>query len=316
MSTVDFAVLVGVLGYVIFWWLSVAKAEKGVVNTIGLPLIDNLLDFLPNKLLESLEVYRKKYGNLYLIRIVSKRIFVISEPTLGKEVLMKRPKQFRRSRGMEYAGNLMGVSLGLLHSSGAIWSKMRRATAPSFNQMNVTAKLDAIQNELQAWMKRIRSQAQSKQVILDMFPEAFSLTIRVLSRAAFGLGPEDAVGKYFFSPTFITDMKHMLQFTVQHGFMRLPTWLWKISPFYKYEVVAVEANQRLSGHCQNVIDYKRAQCNNHEGHAMIDTLIQKHGKEIQDGGLTDEEVIHNVKIFYVAGTDTTGNLLYLLYIYF
>lgn len=295
---------VPLVGYAVWWWFDVRKAVPGVPNLVGYPIVGNLLDFLPHNILDSLECYKKKYGNLYAMRSFHQRVVVISEPFLAREVMMKRPKQFRRTYQSDHTGEVMGISKGLVHANGALWSRMRRATAPSFSQKSVSNMTSDIQQEVTAWIDRLKQQAE-KQYSIDMTQEAFTLTIRVISQAAFGLGPDNPVSSYFFSTVFLQDARDLLVFMLQFTLRRLPIWLWRLSPWYHYERQALEATSRFSKHCQAVLDYKRA----HPtigGSAMIDTLLERNTRNVAEGGLTDEEIQHNMRIFYIAGSETTS----------
>eukprot|EP01031_Cornospumella_fuschlensis_P028903 gene28903-34879_t len=241
----------------------------------------------------------------------SQRVFIVADPLIAREVLMKRPKQFRRTRLSIYTGKMLNINLSLLHAHGALWSRLRRSTAPSFSTMNVANKVETIIEELDSWIARLKVASQEENSV-DMTVEAFTLTTRVISRVAFGLGPENPVSAYFFSAIFIEDMKSVMDYILEYTFRRLPIWLWRISPWYRFERRALETDQRLSTHCQEVLNYKRAlnasSVSSQSAASMIDVLIQKNEKDSTDGGggMTDEEIIHNIKIFYFAGTDTTG----------
>ncbi|RYH09398.1 cytochrome P450 [archaeon] len=296
---------VSLLGYLLYWWLDVRKPIAGVTNSVGYPILGNLLDFLPHKLLKSLVQYRKTYGSVFLMRVFSQRVFVISDPTLAREVLMQRPKQFRRTRQAEYTGEVIGISKGLVHSNGALWGRIRRSTAPSFSQKSVGQKVEAIEQEVACWIERLQQKTSQGEVI-DMTQEAFLLAIRVISRAAFGLEENNPVSSYFFSLVFLQDVKHLLAFMLQYIMNRLPPWLWRISPWYHYECTAREVAEKFRVHCQAVLDYKRSLPTTNNNSSMIDSLLDRSTKEVEEGGMTDEEIIHNLKVFYIAGSETTS----------
>eukprot|EP01031_Cornospumella_fuschlensis_P041089 gene41089-50129_t len=296
--------VLGLLGYLLYWWLDVTKRICGATSTVGYPIIGNLLDFLPHKLLSSLVRYRKAYGSVFLMRVFSQRVFVISDPVLAKEVLMLRPKQFRRTRQSEYTGEVIGISRGLVHSNGALWSRIRRSTAPSFSQKSVSQKVEAVEAEVASWIDRLE-QKSGPGVVIDMTQEAFLLTIRVISRAAFGLGEENPVSSYFFSLDFLQDVKHLLTFMLQYIMHRLPPWMWRLSPWFHYERKAREVAERFRVHCQAVLDYKRS-LRGATNNSMIDSLLDRSTRDVDEGGMTDEEIIHNLKVFYIAGSDTTS----------
>jgi cytochrome P450 len=91
---------------------------------------------------------------------------------------------------------------------------------------------------------------------------------------------------------------------------------------------AMEANERFTKGCQAIITKKRSLFKEGklEMNCMIDSLIAISGNDEKEGvsgggggaaaggPLTDEEIIANIKVFYVAGSDTTGVVLtWLLY---
>lgn len=292
-------VVVAVAAYVLLG-MGETKVD-GVTYLRGLPLIGCLLDFLPEKLLDSLHLYRDQHGKFFMMKLLNKDVLVLSDAKLCREVLSRRPKQFRKPRNLiEYSGSVLKLDLGLFHANGAAWSRMRRVTAPSFSSQNISSKLHAVLEELEAWMVRLHSQKE-----LDMSQESFSLTIRVISRLAFGLAPDHPISAYFFSATFLDDVKKMFDFSIRFTLLRLPVWLWRLSPLHRLETEAVAAQARLVTACQQVMEHKREllAAKAVPVAAMIDSLLLK-----QEGGdgLTDEEIVQNVKIFYLAGSDTTA----------
>jgi cytochrome P450 len=207
---------------------------------------------------------------------------------------------------------MMRMSLGLFRSNGAQWSRMRRLIAPSFSVMNVQAKFTLITEELQNLTSKLRERALAGELVL-IDTEAFSFTTRIISRAAFGLGPDNPSSSYFYSSIFLDDLRSIVYFMFTSN--PLPVWLRKRLPKFRYEKRAVEADTRLSASCQQIIDYKRAlsaDTSSSGTHSLIDSLLSKQAKEGEEahaGLLTDEEIIQNVKIFYIGGTDTSANTI-------
>eukprot|EP01031_Cornospumella_fuschlensis_P032388 gene32388-39166_t len=296
--------LVAAVVYLLWWVLGGQKKVPRIVNLRGYPILGNILDFLPCNILESLEKYTKAYGSLFVMRSFNRRVFVVSDPSLVREILMKRPKHFRRPYESDHTGKVMGISKGLVHSNGALWSRIRRVAAPSFSQKSVSYMLPGVELEVEAWINRLKEQS-FEGLAIDMTQEAFTLTIRVISQAAFGLGPDNPVSAYFFSRTFLHDARDLLAFMLQYSLRRLPFWLWRISPWYYFERRALDATIRFSKHCQEVLDYRHAHPTE-GGNAMIDTLLERSTRDIAEGGLTDEEIKHNMRIFYIAGSETTS----------
>jgi hypothetical protein len=90
---VALAVILLLFTILLFSWDS---KEHGVTVVEGYPFVGTLLDFLPHKILSSLNSYRNKYGKFIRTRIFGKRVLVITDSKVAREVLMMRPKLFRR----------------------------------------------------------------------------------------------------------------------------------------------------------------------------------------------------------------------------
>jgi hypothetical protein len=92
-----FAVLIIYLFYL--YGKDKPKSKGNIVLVPGLPLIGNLMSFTtPNKVFVNMNRMADKYGSMIEMWIFSHRVVVISDITIAKEIMMKRPKTFCRSR--------------------------------------------------------------------------------------------------------------------------------------------------------------------------------------------------------------------------
>lgn len=261
----------------------------------GLPLLGNALDFLPGSFLQTAEDYPKLYGGFVEFFVLWQRGILVSDPAIAKECMMASPKKFRRFRATDYSTDVNGLSAGLFHSNGKTWSKVRKATAPSFSNQNMAAKFPAVAQEVKAWTERLSEQTTA----VDMTVESMSLTLRVITVVAFGLGVADPVVGYFLSEHYAQDIHDIFMFMVKHPFFPFPNWVWRLSPLHAFELRARAANDRFQRHCSTILSQKKRLLDPLHPASMIEHLIV-HGE------LTDEEIISNVKIFYMAGAETTA----------
>jgi cytochrome P450 len=278
-------------------WITRKKRSKYPVPK-GYPIIGNGLDVKPSNLLKYAFINPAKYGPIYEFNVPGAPGFMVGDPDVMREIMMKRPKKIRRRNSDAYTSSVLGTTNGLFASAGTVWSHMRRATAPSFSLQNVKNKFYTIINELKDWMDRIR---EREGLVLDMRFESFSMTIRVITSVAFGLEPNDPTVSYFLSPQFLDDTNALFNFTGQYRLFPLPKFLWKFSSCYKYEVEAAKAADRFTDACEQLILYKQQLLK--EGkvkeHAMIDLLIETET-------LSRPDLIANIKTFYMAGSETTS----------
>lgn len=265
-----------------------------------LPLLGHAVDFVRYGFLQVSADYPRLYGDFVEFFIFSERDILISDAAVAKEVMMANPKRFRRLRRIDYSTEVLGLTTGLLHSNDdSVWSKVRKATHPSFSNQNMTAKFPAVAEEIQAWVQRLKDSAGET---IDMSNESRSLTLSVITAVAFGLGVDDPIVRYFLGKEYLDDISDIFQFIIKHVTFPFPLWVWRRMPVFKYERRAVIANNRFAEHCSAVIHRKRQLlAQGHPPASMIDHLIAHQGD-----GLSDESIVANVKTFYIVGSDTTA----------
>jgi cytochrome P450 len=199
-----------------------------------------------------------------------------------------------------------------------VWTRVRKSTTPSFSNLNISLKFPSIVNEIYDWMKRLKEEMTPSKnsamfvPLFDMKYEAFTLTIRIITVMAFGLSTDDPICAYFFSVEFQNDIIKIFKFMGVSSVWALPRFLWKYSSQYQHELEGLECARRLTKHCQEMINYKRKiieECQK-EGKplpvSMLDSLLINEHSNTSEKALNDEEVIANVIIFYLGGTDTTS----------
>jgi cytochrome P450 len=301
-------VLGAFLGYLVYYYLTRSKSSHpALVHAVGYPVIGNLLDFTIGGILQTMKEYPRMYGKLVEYNIFTLRGIVVADIDLAREILMKRPKKFSRTRNFNYSVNVLKMGNGLFQCYGPTWYHIRKATASSFNQFTIISKMSKILEELFAWTKRL-SDLSSSAGVVDMKDQTVSLTVRLITIVAFGLDTKNPISSYFYSAQFIKDMEIIFLFSQETVLWFLPMVFWKYSSKYQLELRALKANERFTEVCQGVINYKRSEkslSSTSSSTSMIDSMISK---ELQgsDTALTDEEIVANVKTIYMAGTDTTA----------
>jgi cytochrome P450 len=272
------------------------------IRVPGYPVVGNFFDIGIDVLLIRLKQFTKLYGNIFLLEVFHKKILHVSDVKLCREVLQRRPKHLKRGVNLESLAKIMGyLPYGLFHSTDpVIWSKMKKMSAPAFSKQNVQLKTKILFEEALRMVDRLKVQAEHNCEV-DMLREANTLAVQVISKVAFGNEPV----AYFFDSQFYDDSSIALKVILENALFVLPRWMWKLTPMYKTELLALEGNQRFERACQDVIDRKRKQHNSmteadkRELHDLIDIMIRQEG-------VTDAEILANVKTFYVAGSDTTS----------
>lgn len=312
------------LGRKLIYFLPFARKKTGknpkfVKKVPGYPLLGNVLSFLPDKIIGFFQEVPKKYGPFAEINLFGRPALIISDINVAKEVFMKRPKKFRRTSLMDYSHEKLNLTHGLFASEGNVWYRVRKATTTSFSPSALTHKYSDMLGEIFDWAKYIHNLSQKNpDEPIDMRKESFALTIRVITVVAFGLELNHPLCSYFLTD-FQPDMLNIMKFSGDTTLYPFPRWTWKYSSSFQTEIIAMEANERFTKKCLDIINYKRDLLKQGKllNNCMLDSLIYNHDSANASGdkGLTDEEIVANVKVFYLAGGDTTAITLFWLAYY-
>eukprot|EP00428_Durinskia_dybowskii_P061953 CAMPEP_0170377832 /NCGR_PEP_ID=MMETSP0117_2-20130122/12483_1 /TAXON_ID=400756 /ORGANISM="Durinskia baltica, Strain CSIRO CS-38" /LENGTH=472 /DNA_ID=CAMNT_0010633157 /DNA_START=273 /DNA_END=1691 /DNA_ORIENTATION=+ len=261
-----------------------------------------MFDMIPATFFENMAKHQEKYGKMFRLKMLSQKFLHISDAPLCREIFQKRPKLLVRGHVLDpMATSFNYLPYGLFHSNDAVvWGRMRKMTSPAFSKQNLTNMSGLLYLEVMDFVRQLHSLCMKSEKI-DMVKEATGYTVRVISRVAFGNDQVD----YFFGEQFYKDVRATFDIMLESAMFPFPRWIWMLTPHYKQELLAVEANKRFSAACQEVISIKRAQ------HAQMSEEEKKHTRSLIDimirqDGYNDDEVLANVKTFYLAGSDTTS----------
>ena len=292
-------------------WFSMQKKHKDIKRVPGLPIIGNLAFFLPPTMIfDKFTDAVLKYGDLLELWIFNHRIIVTADHALAKEVSSKRPNIFRRTRAIVVPSRFLGYSTenGIFFAEGEAWSRQRRLTSPSFNHKNVGLMKPSICEQIDAFILILKSFEVGK--VIEMDKQLFSYTVNVISAVAFGELPQ-TTHDYFFGTFLIDDIHDLFDYLINRMMFPFPGWIWRLSPYFRKETTADKANTRFTSKCAEVIKSAReASKIGQEPNAaivrksFIDNLISC--KPDGDVGLTDDEILANVKVIFLAGSDTTS----------
>lgn len=301
--------------------------RKALPRPSGLPLLGNLLDIVPDKLLGSLDRFVALHGKTFDLIAAGSRFVVFSDVSMCKEIMAQRPKTFRRPKSFEYAASVLGFQAGVFHANGTVWSRVRRITAPSFSKRNVHSKILQIFDESCLFAELIENSADGKTVV-DMKSESFKFTLRVMTKVALGLDLSEEARDYFFSEQFAADVNALFIFHIENALFPLPPWVWRLTPMYKLEVVATEGNARFDKYCLQIIrdrrEYIADTIDKRGSQSMVDDIIRKNehlheassssDAPTHQAAASDAEILANVKTFFLAGSDTTKvSIVWMLY---
>ena len=246
----------------------------------GFPLFGNFFDFDVSVILKRMKAHQAKFGKIFLLNAVGRKILHVGDAQLCRELLAKRPKQLKRGAKMEAMAARMGyLPYGLYHSTDPImWGNMKKMAAPVFCKENVQNMSKMFLEEVMVFVESLTDHAASGAVV-NVLQATNLLTMRVISRAAFG----DHKVDYFFGQQFCDDRNEASKLFLGDVTFSLPHWVWLVTSMHHTELRVVEGNKRLAVACQEVINHKRyqhARMSEEEKraqHSLIDIMLLQEG---------------------------------------
>ena len=125
-----------------------------------------------------------EYGDIFYYRAFWIPVYVLSNPTLIEEVLVRHPGRFIKDRTLRNSHWLLGH--GLLTAEGDHWRRQRRLAQPAFHR----AKIESYANIMTGYAARMLETWRDG-ADLDIHQEMMELTLRIVVRTLFGTETED-----------------------------------------------------------------------------------------------------------------------------
>ncbi|KAG5532695.1 hypothetical protein RHGRI_027104 [Rhododendron griersonianum] len=214
------------------------------------------------------------YGRNVLMWYGPQALLVITESEYAKEVLNDKEKSYPKTDTNGFLKKLLGD--GLATSKGEKWAKQRKLAnhafyAESLKNM-VPAMIESVEMMLERW-----KHCEGKEI--EVFEEFKVLTSEVISRTAFGSSYLEGKGIFEMLTKMVTI------FSRNFFKIRLPV----LRDIRKREKVLTEQGNF--------------------GTDLLGLLMEAYNDPEETNRITLEDVVDECKTFYIAGHETTTNLL-------
>jgi len=233
---------------------------------------------------------RDTYGDVAMARIGPRRICVVSEPELVREVLVNQQRIVTKTRALRRAALLLGN--GLLTSEGDDWLRQRRLIQPAFHRNRIAGYADT----MAAFAQR-RSSTWRDGSAIDAHAEMMSLTLAIAGETLFGARVEHEATEIAEALEIAMSMFRRMTMPFSELLDRLPL------PANRRFAVA---RARLDATVHRMIAERRASGVD-TGDVLSMLLL---AQDESDGtGMTDEQVRDEVLTLFLAGHETTASAL-------
>lgn len=216
---------------------------------------------------------------------------MISDPSMIKEALMQKQYSFKKGQITKILGFFFGYK-SLLMVEREEWKVQRKIIAPAFRTTTIQQLLPAIQSECEKIIENLKG-------TVDVTREVTKYTLNVITTVAFnGLDTGEEVNSAFREG--IKTLFNNIAFFVVPVLNLLPD---RIKGGPKMDSYKAVFNKWVDKVVESVTDKSADQTPNL-------TKLLVHARDEDSGqGLSYEEIVDNIKIFYFAGHETTATLL-------
>lgn len=228
--------------------------------------------------------------------------FAIKSPFLGhiiltrdvdliKHIHQKNHKIYQKSK-IQTKDLSKYVGYGLLTSNDAYWLQQRRLIQPAFHKEKIQNLVTNINEAIKIQVADFKTDE-----MVDLYASMHTLTFEVISKSLFDISTEKNNLKRL---QFIIEKLQL--FIVKE--LREPYkkfWL-KLNGAVKYHMTLVKESRDI---INSLIEARRASKENHDD--LLDMLM--HAKYEDGSSMTNNQLIDEILILFVAGHETTANAL-------
>jgi cytochrome P450 len=240
------------------------------------------------------------YGDVVPLRILWRRLLLLSDPQLIEQVLVTQAKCFVKHFGLRMYKPVLGN--GLVTSEGDFWRRQRKLSAPAF-QPSRLREYSRDMTEAAAAMTRAWA-AGGQAAVRDVHADLMELTLGIACRTLFGSAADadpDVVGKVMHEALGAIDVRF-------RRIIPIPDWF------------PTRANRQLrralgviDAIVAALIERRQSEPESSGGENLLSALLK--GRDDDGSAMTGAHLLDEVRTLFLAGHETTAlALTYALYL--
>ena len=232
----------------------------------------------------------RTYGDVAHVQMAGEHLFLLTRPSLVRDVLMTNQRNFLKGRGLERAKRFLGE--GLLTSEGAVHLRQRRLLQPAFHRERI-ASYGAVMTD---YADRVQSK-WADGATLDVAQEMMGLTLGVVGKTLFDADVTSHVRSVGQALTAVIESFWTTMLPFADLLEHLPLPALRRSRRARIELDAIVYGM--------IAERRRA---GEDRGDLLSMLLMAHDED--DGqGMTDQQVRDEAMTIFLAGHETTANAL-------
>lgn len=233
----------------------------------------------------------------YHLQVGRSKRMLTQDPELINHILQKNHKNYVKSKIVtdvlsKYAGK------GILTTNGDYWLKQRRLIQPGFHKHKIESLLADMNGVVIKMMDDISSRISAGDGTADILDEMTRMTLKIVSKALFSSDITDA--QISILKEGVQSLQDITLKEVQNPFMS--GWR-KISGYQK------KSETHLHNIYEMVTEYITERRADPDPPSDLMTMLLDARYEGTDEGMTNQQILDEILIIFVAGFETTTNAL-------
>lgn len=219
------------------------------------------------------------------------RVILTRDAVLSKQILQKQHKIYHKSKiQTKFLSKYIGY--GLLTSSGNYWLKQRRLIQPGFHKEKIKNLVSIINNTIEEQVNEIKSDNY-----IALYPIMHELAFEVVAKSLFHYSAERVTLKRL--QFIIAQLQKFIVKEIRQPHKKL--W-YTINGDIRHHMKLVKESRSI---INAVIENRKQSKKSHDD--ILDMLLKA---KYEDGSsMTNDQLIDEILILFVAGHETTANAL-------
>lgn len=231
----------------------------------------------------------RDFGDVSSFRLGPERLLLVNHPDLIRDVLVSDARSYHKGRGLERAKRLLGE--GLLTSEGDFHLRQRRLIQPAFHRQRIAAYAETM-TECAVKTRDLWLDGETR----DMAEEMMHLTLAIVGKTLFNADVEGEASEVGAAMAEALALFNLFMLPFAEHLERLP--LPQVRRFDRARV-------RLDAIIYHLIAEHRARGEDQGDLLSMLLAAQDEG----DVGMTDEQIRDEAITIFLAGHETTANML-------
>jgi cytochrome P450 len=233
----------------------------------------------------------RDYGDIVYFKLGPQEIYFLNNPDCIRDVLVTNSRNFTKSRSLELAKRLLGE--GLLTSEGEFHRRQRRLAQPAFHRQRINGYAEVMVD----YAIRTRDRWHTDATV-DIGQEMMRLTLSIVAKTLFDADVESEAQQVGESLTAIMGLFNRVAAPFPQLLEKLP-----LPSNFKFQ----RARNHLDAIIYRIVTERRA--SGEDRGDLLSMLMLATDVEGDGTGMTDRQLRDEAMTLFLAGHETTANLL-------